>query len=338
MTGILRFFTGVVLVVLGMNVSKGAAPLPALGAERTATSVSGLSSGAFMAVQYQVAFSAQTRGAGVIAGGPYYCAMGTGLALVPVCMGHVPAVQPSAALLYYLAHRDAAAGRIDALANLKKARIYVFSGTRDTVVRPSAVASTVDFFRLAGVPAAALRFDHEVPAGHAFIAPAYGNDCSANAVPWISHCMVEGRRYDQAGILLRHIYGDLVAPATVLRASVQAFDQSAYATRESGLARTGYVYVPVICRYRSGCRVHVVFHGCLQSAGLMGDGFYAYTGYLRWADTNRIIVLFPQIARDTKPNGCWDWFGYTGPDYANRNGPQMQAVHAMIERLQVMPY
>lgn len=30
-----------------------------------------------MAVQFQVAYSAMVRGAGVIAGGPYYCAAGS---------------------------------------------------------------------------------------------------------------------------------------------------------------------------------------------------------------------------------------------------------------------
>jgi len=48
--------------------------LPALGADPGRVSVSGLSSGGFMAVQYDVAFSASTIGAGIVAGGPYNCA------------------------------------------------------------------------------------------------------------------------------------------------------------------------------------------------------------------------------------------------------------------------
>jgi len=42
--------------------------LPALGADLAQTSVSGLSSGAFMAVQLQVAYSRRIVGTGVIAG------------------------------------------------------------------------------------------------------------------------------------------------------------------------------------------------------------------------------------------------------------------------------
>ena len=40
-------------------------------------SVSGISSGAFMAVQMGVAFSKDIVGLGAIAGGPYYCALGS---------------------------------------------------------------------------------------------------------------------------------------------------------------------------------------------------------------------------------------------------------------------
>jgi hypothetical protein len=52
-------------------------PLPALGAELSELTVSGISSGAYMAVQFQVAHSKLVRGAGVIAGGPYNCAEGS---------------------------------------------------------------------------------------------------------------------------------------------------------------------------------------------------------------------------------------------------------------------
>jgi poly(3-hydroxybutyrate) depolymerase len=37
-------------------------------------SVSGISSGGFMAVQLHVAYSSLFKGVGVVAGGPYYCA------------------------------------------------------------------------------------------------------------------------------------------------------------------------------------------------------------------------------------------------------------------------
>ena len=58
--------------------------LPKLGADLAATSVSGLSSGAFMAVQIEVAHSKDIVGAGIVAGGPYACAESAASRLVPV--------------------------------------------------------------------------------------------------------------------------------------------------------------------------------------------------------------------------------------------------------------
>src|ERR1700761_1147685 len=54
--------------------AQAADALPRLHADPARTSVSGLSSGGFMAVQYGVAFSASVQGIGVVAGGPYGCA------------------------------------------------------------------------------------------------------------------------------------------------------------------------------------------------------------------------------------------------------------------------
>ena len=52
-----------------------APPLPTLAANISETSVSGISSGAYMAGQFQIAHSRIVAGAGIIAGGPYGCEM-----------------------------------------------------------------------------------------------------------------------------------------------------------------------------------------------------------------------------------------------------------------------
>src|ERR1700731_3032187 len=48
--------------------------LPKLNAAIGDSSISGISSGAFMAVQFGTAWSSVIRGVGVVAGGPYWCA------------------------------------------------------------------------------------------------------------------------------------------------------------------------------------------------------------------------------------------------------------------------
>ena len=47
--------------------------LPGLGAKIDDTSVSGISSGAYMAGQFEMAHSRDVIGAAIIAGGPYGC-------------------------------------------------------------------------------------------------------------------------------------------------------------------------------------------------------------------------------------------------------------------------
>ena len=52
--------------------------LPALAADLSRTSVSGISSGGFMAAQIATAYSSRFVGVGIIAAGPFYCAGSTG--------------------------------------------------------------------------------------------------------------------------------------------------------------------------------------------------------------------------------------------------------------------
>ncbi|WP_414222677.1 depolymerase [Cupriavidus necator] len=329
----------VALATVFTQPAMAAYPLRSYRANQTQTSVSGLSSGAFMAVQYQVAYSASVVGAGVIAGGPYYCAAGN-VFNAPICMGQVPFVPPNPALMVTAAAGFASLNQIDSIANLQKTRIYVFSGTKDTVVHQQAVDATVSFFREVGVQKSNLVYVNNVPAGHAFITPSFGNECSENAPPYISHCFVGKQNYDQAGALLQHIYGILKPPSRKLTGKIIPFNQREFAAAATGMADTGYIYVPKSCEEGTECKVHVAFHGCKQSAAVVGDDFYAKTKYNYWADTNDILVLYPQVDASTvpfNPQGCWDWFGYTGGDYALKTGPQLSAVNAMVSRLLAKP-
>ena len=57
------------------------------------------------------------------------------------------------------------------------------------------------------------------------------------------------------------------------------------------------------------------------------------TGYLRYADANHIVLLFPQTNANTAPNACWDWWGYASSDHLSKTAPQLAAVRAMLDRL-----
>jgi len=56
------------------------------------------------------------------------------------------------------------------------------------------------------------------------------------------------------------------------------------------------------------------------------------TGLLEVAEDNGIIMVFPQ-AKTTSFNkeACFDNFGYTGKNFANRHGKQVRIIQRMIK-------
>lgn len=293
-----------------------------------------------LAVQLQVAYSASIVGAGVVAGGPYYCAANNML-YASICMGQVPFMPPNPALMVTAAKDFAKASLIDPLSNLSRRQVYVFSGTDDSIVRQPAVDATVSFFQQVGVKGAQLQYVNKMPTGHAVITPSYGNDCAANAAPYISHCSIDNNGYDQAQALLQHIYGPLQPRVATPAGQIINFNQRTYASTATGMADTGYLYVPPSCSAKgANCKVHVAIHGCKQSAESVGNQFYTDTGYNNWADSNQLLVLYPQVNKSvvpSNPEGCWDWWGYTGANYAYKSGAQMKAIKAMVNRLTQQP-
>jgi poly(3-hydroxybutyrate) depolymerase len=307
-----------------------AEPLPFFTVDLAQTSVSGLSSGAYMAGQFHVAFSEIVVGAGIVAGGPYGCAEGQLATALNRCMQtHIGAPDP--ARLLQRAEALAQQSAIDPLAGLAGDRIYVFSGTEDATVTPAVVAETVAFYRAAGVSEEDIAYVDDIAAGHAFITEDQGSACGITASPYINDC-----DYDQAGALLSHIYGELNPPSIEPGGSMIPFDQGIFLADPTahGLDRTGHVYVPSSCSDGAVCRVHIVFHGCQQTDELIGERFRAETGYNRWADANALILLYPQAHRTPlNPRACWDWWGYDDAQHATKYGRQMAAVRAMLDGL-----
>ncbi len=319
------------LLILALSASAAAATLPAYNVNLEQTSVSGISSGGYMAVQYAVAHSETVTGVGVFAGGPYRCAAGGVTQALGTCMQG----EPDVGRAMDEADHAAAAGHIDPTENLARQRIWLFSGFNDGVVKRPVMDSLYGFFQHYA-PSHQIYYQDTLSAGHAMITEHYGDDCPLTSGEFINDC-----DYDGAGLLLQHIYGGLTAtPTNALSGEIIAFDQDAFVPDDSrlrGMAQEAYVYVPSACAAGEQCRVHLAFHGCSQSAETIGDTFYRQAGYNEWADANRIIVLYPQALATSfspqNPQGCWDWWGYNGPNFAYRDGIQIAAVHAMLQRL-----
>ncbi|MGH6797994.1 MAG: hypothetical protein ACREDI_06385, partial [Roseiarcus sp.] len=132
-----------------------AGALPSLNAAIEETSISGISSGAYMAVQFGTAWSSIVKGVGVVAGGPFYCAQAsasdfwTGYSL-PLMIATGPCTRgPAPDLTVFVdeADKKAASGEIDPLSNLGRQKIYIFHGYNDSVVAEPVTDATAEFYR-----------------------------------------------------------------------------------------------------------------------------------------------------------------------------------------------
>ncbi|MCM8594623.1 hypothetical protein [Accumulibacter sp.] len=159
-------------------------------------SVSGISSGGFMAHQFHVAHSAHILGAGIVAGGPYYCARGNILDAVTRCsqfvmlqcvaLGLDPrwcsktdlaprskgAIETAAQESFAEALRQQGDGTIDPLTNLKQAHVYLFSGIHDENVPQGVMDTLFRFYTDAdkgGVAQSQIEYSRTFPARHTMV-------------------------------------------------------------------------------------------------------------------------------------------------------------------------
>lgn len=321
--------------------ANAAVTLPALNIDPAGISVSGLSSGGFMANQLGYAHSATFKGVGVFAGGPYMCA---GHSNYTACMYNA-SISASQLSTMQADINNWSGSSIDTKANVASQKLYLFVGTSDYTVGPNPMDAVNTQYGNNGAGGANLQYVKRASTAHVFPTDfdATGNNaCSSSASPYISNC-----GYDGAKAALTQFYGTLNprndAPAA---ANYIEFDQTPYKAGNPGMAATGWIYVPAACAGGAAqCKLHVALHGCQQSYGNIGDKFIKNTGYTRWADTNRIVVLFPQTQVDNtsrstaasgslaNPNACWDWIGWYGADFARKSGVQITAIKAMVDRV-----
>eukprot|EP00756_Hemistasia_phaeocysticola_P001144 Hpha_TRINITY_DN10819_c0_g2::TRINITY_DN10819_c0_g2_i1::g.23471::m.23471 len=345
-------------------------PLPRLSSiDPGSVSISGLSSGADFANQFAVAFSRTISGVGVFAGQPFHCAVTRfpGDTLVPAnpdvpfcdgcpagmtvqgdhCKANSSIVNTS--MLVAAARRMAAAGLIDDVANLASTKVYTYCGTADTGHMGATQASRDFFAEL--VPPQNLLANFTLPSGHCWPQATGVTPCR---VVLKDFWAVENCAYDGPGAMLQHFYGPLMPPAdTIDDASLIVFDQQPFnapaGKDQTGLSSFGWLYVPRSCADsgdggRPQCRLHVSMHGCSELA-LMEDVLVKGSKALglsfnRWAETNRIVVLWPHSGRHGGKNGtsaerhgCWDGYGQTSRGYDTKQGIQMRAIASMIETL-----
>ena len=319
------------------SLARAVVSLPALNVDTAGITVSGLSSGAVMAINLGYAHSATFRGVGIFAATPYPCQYDQPYGN---CQNNNTISPAMLATMQSRIHAWSG-GAIDDKANVAAQKVFLFVGNKDATVGPKPMQAVQTQYLNNGV--AQVPLVQASNTAHVFptdFTVAGNNPCSVSLTPYISNC-----GYDGAKAVLSQFYGTLAprnnAPAA---SNYLEFNQREF-TANLGMASTGWVYVPASCAAGAKCKLHVAFHGCTQSYSNIGDKFVKNTGYTRWADTNGIIVLFPQAQADNNyyatpaagtvnnPNACWDTVGFYGANYAQKAGAQVSAIKAMVDRL-----
>jgi hypothetical protein len=356
----MRRFTSVLAAVAFAATASTAGAVVSLGSYNVKvdeTTVSGISSGGYMASQFGVAWSSIVKGVGIVAAGPYGCAQipKPGQAYTNnlftayyYCGNRINA--PDLTPMLSLTGTFAADTRIDPTSNMGKQKVWIYSGYNDGVVKQRTSVDVLYNFYANYIDAQNIFYKNNQNAGHAMVTNRSTHAaCSDTVAPYMNNCGI-----DAAGEMLNHFYGKLNAKAATLTGQLLEFYQTDFASANAiSMSNTGRVYVPASCAAGQPCRVHVALHGCKQSTETIGTKYVTEAGYNEWADTNNIIVLYPQATSRTydfngvyqdrnNSDGCWDIWGYNvdydhntsgNQNYATKQGSQIIAMRAMLTRL-----
>ncbi len=321
---ILAFAIGIALEATSSHANQKAFPDLNLNAKVT---VSGLSSGGYMAGQFHIAYSDWVDAAGIIAAGPYLCAQGNLMTAMGNCLA-TTGENFSLDALNTMTAKLSDEGAIAGLGNLQQDRVWLLHGKLDNKVGAS-VNNALYKQYLGYVSEDNIHYENKRSFSHHFPTLDKGNDCKISTTPFLGNCM-----YDAAGEMLQFLHpgktpkkaqehGELV---TVPLSTEQDMAQIS-------LSNEAYLYVPEACR-NDTCTLHISFHGCQQNSDLVGMAYVKDTGINQWADKLNLAVLYPQTtASVSNPLACWDWWGYTGENYATRSGKQLRVIADLAKRL-----
>jgi poly(3-hydroxybutyrate) depolymerase len=301
-----------------------------LNLDLTKVAVSGLSSGGYMANQFHIAHSDWVDKAGIIAAGPYYCAQNSIKTALALCVNK--SADATSQNLTLQAETYESQHKIANLDNLKNSKVWLLRGTKDSKIHTD-VAQALHEQYLMWIEPNNVEYIKNQPFAHHFPTLTYGSQCDVSESPFIGNC-----DYDAAGNMLNFLYSDLLPRNDQPQGKLVLFNQQSFGGEQAiSLAEQGYVYIPKSCQAGETCQLHISFHGCQQNEQTVGSQFVENNGLNNWADTNHLVVLYPQTKNSMfmplNPQGCWDWWGYTGSDYATQNGQQIKAVKQIAESL-----
>lgn len=257
--------------------------------------VSGISSGGFMAAQMATIYSDRISGVATVAGGVFYCAqnhfqekltqygsssyLAFGVASkdfftkrvepleinpiyqsVGVCMetpekAHDGGNGPMN--LEFMKEFESQ-GLIAPIKNISRQKVFIYQGKDDDVLRPGMAAKLKEFYERMGVAPLSLKVILR-QGGHNF--PTDREDgirCDEEKVPYIANC-----KWDLAKEILQHTLGRKLERAKFNADHLHIVSQS---EAPVSLHTYGYFYASEFCMKHPGaCDLHVAFHGCKMS-------------------------------------------------------------------------
>jgi hypothetical protein len=166
-------------------------------------SVSGVSSGGYIASQFHVAYSSKISGVGILAGGPYWCARGDISRALGYCMKGGSGTDPKL-ISDYIEHSQNEK-TIDAVSNLKNDKVWIFHGAKDIIMANSISRAIKDFY------SQYTRVDniheiYDIPVNHGLPTISNGVKCETIGGSFLNAC-----NYDAAGEILKTFFGQLKA-------------------------------------------------------------------------------------------------------------------------------
>ena len=325
-------------------------PLPTLNIEPGGVAVAGCSHAADFAHQFHVSFSSLVSGACIFSGQPFHCAVTrfpqdalvdqSPASSVPRCNGC-----PGGKTLIYDHCKNhpewvdvgalpdyprRACGQnpitktrcIDPPEHLFNARVYLFRGTHDRCYLKGAVANVHALYsQLVSDPARQLRFVDDLPFPHTL---------PTNSTPYFNSSTPAG--FDGPGECLRWVFDNGTMLAGPSKASnVLQFDQRPFmdaGDAGTGIADSGYIYIPTGCRAGRACKLMVLPSGFTDPMQPMQQD------WLRYAEQNGIVVLQPCVGGPVNASrfpgstevqrGLLDVYGQLSDDYAMQSGFHMK--------------
>lgn len=296
----------------------------------TKIGVSGLSSGGYMANQFHISHSDWVDKVGIIAAGPYYCAQNSIKTALAQCVS--TSTDATSQNLSQQADVFESQQKIAKLDNLTSSKVWLLRGTKDATIH-TGVTQALHAQYLQWVDPKNVAYIENQPFAHHVPTLTFGSQCDVSESPFLGNC-----DYDAAGNMLNFLYPSLLPRNAQPQGQLLTFSQQALGGEHAtSLAEQGFVYIPKSCQAGESCQLHISFHGCQQNGQTVGKQFVENNGLNNWADTNHLVVLYPQTKNSMfmplNPQGCWDWWGYSGNEYATQNGQQIKAVKHIAESL-----